>query len=84
MPDVRVGLDITEEKYNMLKKYIDDKTRVCYGALSSFQVQLHHLCGTIEETQGLTEEALVDIRGINEDFKKIKKFLIERIEDGRI
>ncbi len=56
-------------------KDIKAEVRTCYGALSSFQVQLHHLTGIIEETHALTIEALQDISEMDFELKVIKEGL---------
>lgn len=52
---------------------IDDKIRQCYGALSSFQAQLHHINGIMEEIHSLCEEMACDIKDMDNELKKIKE-----------
>ena len=66
-----------EDELKDFKKRIESYVRTCYGAISSLQTQLHHLCGIIEETHGLTEEALIDIRDMDLELKKIREILNE-------
>lgn len=60
------------EGFIEFKKDIESDIQKCYGALSSFQVQLHHINGIMEEIQSMCEEILCDIRDMDEDLKKIK------------
>ena len=63
------------ESIEAVKNDLKAEIRICYGALSSFQTQLHHLCGVVEESRRLNEEALQDIRDIDRELKIIRENL---------
>ncbi len=61
----------------MVMKELKHDMRKFWGALTSFQEQLHTINGTIDEVRGLMDEVLCDIKGMDDDLREIKKEMVK-------
>ena len=68
-------ITINNTDYNELKKELKDDVSKCYGALCSFQTQIHGLVGTIEEAHLLLQSLLSVFNDMSKNINVITKGL---------